>query len=50
MQNEFAAVQSQSAQDRYWDIGKAIGQAYLDGNEDWADFLKEQMDILRKAQ
>ena len=50
MQNEFAAVQSQSAQDRYWDIGKAIGQAYLDGNEDWAGFLKEQMDILRKAQ
>lgn len=50
MQNQFAAVQSQSAQDRYWDIGKAIGQAYLDGTEDWAGFLKEQMDILRKAQ
>lgn len=54
MQNAFAAVQSQSAQDRYWDIGKAIGQAYLDGNlgtyTDWATFLKGEIDTLRKAQ
>ena len=50
-----ACVQSQTAQDRYWDIGKAIGQAYLDGNlgegvTTWAQFLKAQMDILRTAQ
>jgi len=53
MQNEFAAVQSQTAQDRYWDVGKAIGQAYIDSNlgeyTNWADFLKAEMDQLRTA-
>lgn len=53
-QNQFAAVQSQSAQDRYWDIGKAIGQAYIDGKlgeyADWSAFLKGNVDTLRKAQ
>ena len=46
-----AAVQSLTAEGRYWDVGKAIGQAYLDGDlggaADWAAFLKQQMDILR---
>lgn len=59
LQNNFAAVQAQAAQDRYWDVGKAIGQAYMDGKFDdadnttiksWSEFLKTQMDILRKAQ
>lgn len=56
-QSEFGAVQSQSAEGRYWDIGKAIGKAYTDGKFDetgtittWADFIKGQCDILRKAQ
>ena len=51
-QSSYACVQSKTAEDRYWDIGKAIGQAYLDGNlggKDWATFLKDQMDTLRKA-
>ena len=49
-QAAYACVQSQTAEDRYWDIGKAIGQAYLDSNLDgmtWAAFLKKQMDTLR---
>lgn len=53
-QNQFACVQSQTAQDRYWDIGKAIGQAYVDGKigdyANWSEFLKAQMDMLRAAQ
>ena len=51
-QNAYACVQAQTAEDRYWDIGKAIGQAYIDSQlngETWAQFLKGQMDTLRKA-
>ena len=55
-QNAYACVQAQTAEDRYWDIGKAIGQAYIDGilkdaDENtltWEQFLKAQMDTLRK--
>ena len=48
-----ACVQSQTAQDRYWDIGKAIGEAYLGKTplaegKTWSDFLKESMDTLRQ--
>lgn len=50
-QNTFAAVQSLSAQDRYWTIGEAIGTALRSGDlgtfSTWKDFLKNQMDILR---
>jgi arabinogalactan oligomer/maltooligosaccharide transport system substrate-binding protein len=54
-QNEFAAIQSQSAQDKYWDIGKAIGTAMCDGvlqdkdknNLTWAQFLKLELDTIR---
>lgn len=50
-QNQYAAVQSLSAQDRYWDIGAAIGNAMRTGDlgtfSTWKDFLKNQMDILR---
>lgn len=50
-QNAYACVQAKTAEARYWDIGKAIGQAYLDSllgdYSDWAAFLKGQMDILR---
>ncbi len=52
-QNAYACVQAKTAQDRYWDIGQAIGQAYLDSNlagKTWTQFLKEQMDTLRVAQ
>ena len=56
-QNEFACVQAKVAESRYWDIGKAIGQAYIDsqikdadGNTlTWAAFLQAQMDTLRNA-
>ena len=51
-QSAYACVQSQTAEGRYWDIGKAIGQAYIDSQlngETWAQFLKGQMDTLRKA-
>ena len=51
-QNQFACVQAQTAEDRYWDIGKAIGQAYIDSNlggKTWTQFLKDQMDTLRKS-
>ena len=48
-----AAIQSTSAEGRYWDVGKAIGQAMLDGNlgtyADTKAFLKGECDILRKA-
>lgn len=58
-QNEFAAIQSQSAEGRYWDVGKAIGQAIYDGKlsdgdkggshtvEEWKAFLKVQCDSIR---
>ena len=49
-QLDYACVQSQVAEDRYWDIGRAIGQAYIDSNingGNWSQFLKEQMNILR---
>lgn len=53
-QNKFACVQSQTAEGRYWDIGKAIGQAYIDSKlgdfANWTDFLKAQMDMLRAEQ
>lgn len=53
-QNAFAAVQSQSAEGRYWDIGKAIGQAIIDGKlgtyTTWQDFMSYQVGLLRKAQ
>ena len=49
-----ACVQSLTAEGRYWDIGKAIGQAYLDGKlgdyANWQEFLTAQMNILRQAQ
>jgi arabinogalactan oligomer/maltooligosaccharide transport system substrate-binding protein len=52
-QAAYAAVQSTSAESRYWDIGKAIGQAVLDGklpdtSNTWASFLKTECDTLRK--
>lgn len=51
LQNAYACVQSKTADGRYWNVGQAIGQAYLDSNlgdyADWASFLKAQMDILR---
>lgn len=53
-QNEFAAVQSQSAEARYCDIGKAIGQYLIDGQlgsyKDTAALLKANVDQLRVAQ
>lgn len=46
-----AAVQSQSAEDKYWDVGKTIGQAYLDSNlgeyTSWKAFLTAQLATLR---
>ena len=48
-----AAIQSTSAEGRYWDVGKAIGQAMLDGKlgtyKTVKEFLKGECDILRKA-
>ena len=48
-----AAIQSTSAEGRYWDVGKAIGQAMLDGKlgtyKSVKEFLKGECDILRKA-
>ena len=50
-QNAYACVQAKTAEARYWDIGKAIGQAYIDSrlgdHANWAAFLKAQMDVLR---
>ncbi len=61
-QNQFAAVQSQSAEGRYWDVGKAMGQAIYDGKlsetdaagathtvEEWKAFLTTQCNVLRKS-
>lgn len=52
MQNQYAAVQAQAAESAYWDIGKAIGQALIDGKlpdsaKTWAAYMKAQMDTLR---
>jgi arabinogalactan oligomer/maltooligosaccharide transport system substrate-binding protein len=56
-QSAYASIQSRSAEGRYWDVGKAIGQCYLDGvfGKDaagtaltsWTEFLKSKMDALR---
>ena len=51
-QNQFAAVQSTSAQDRYWKVGETIGTAMRDadkGEMTWAQFIKSQLDTLRAA-
>ena len=52
-QNAFAAVQSKSAEGRYWPVGEAIGKAIMKNElpegKTWSTFLKEQCDILRKA-
>ncbi len=58
-QAAYGCVQSKTAEDRYWNVGKAIGQAYLDGKlgtvdgtttpHTWTTFLKSQMDSIRKA-
>ena len=61
-QNQFAAVQSQSAEGRYWDVGKAMGQAIYDGKlaegqsagtvhtvAEWKSFLETQCNSLRKS-
>lgn len=61
-QNQFAAVQSQSAEGRYWDVGKAMGQAIYDGKlaegesagtthtvAQWKAFLETQCNSLRKS-
>ena len=61
-QNEFAAVQAISAEGRYWNQGKAIGQAIYDGIlaegqtagsthtvTEWQAFLKTTCDVLRKS-
>lgn len=53
-QNKYAALQSTSAEGRYWDIGKTIAGAVIKGElgeyKTWAEFLKAQCDILRKEQ
>lgn len=55
-QSKYAAVQATAAESKYWDIGKAIGQAILDGKTGdtalsttaaWAGYLKGQLDVLR---
>jgi arabinogalactan oligomer/maltooligosaccharide transport system substrate-binding protein len=57
-QAEYASIQSHCAEGRYWDVGKAIGQAFLDGDlgkdtagtaYTWQTFLTAKMDTLRKA-
>lgn len=52
-QTAFSCVQAKTAESRYWDIGKAIGQAYVDSllgdYKNWTEFLKGKMDVLRKA-
>lgn len=60
-QNNYAAVQAISAENRYWDQGKAIGQAIYDGIlaegqtagtthtvDEWKTFLTGVCDVLRK--
>ena len=52
-QSNYAAPQSKACEDRYWAL-TTIGQAYLDGTyttkEEWATFLKAQLDTLRVHQ
>jgi len=53
-QSAYASIQSSSAEGRYWDVGKAIGQALCDGDfgelgTDWTTFLKANCEGLRKA-
>lgn len=51
-QTAYTCVQAKTAQDRYWDIGKAIGQAYIDSKlgeaGTWSKFLNIQCELLRK--
>ncbi len=54
-QSNYACIQAKTAENRYWDVGKAIGQAYLDGQfgsnvYSWKQFLKNKCNILRKVQ
>lgn len=58
-QSKYAAIQSRSAEDRYWDpVGKACGQALADGilgntEEDvpytWQTFLTAKCELLRAS-
>ena len=48
-----SCVQSKTAESRYWNIGQAIGQAYLDGDfgtdgDNWGEFLYVKAEALRK--
>ena len=48
-----SCIQSQTAESRYWNIGAAIGQAYLDGDfgtdgDNWSEFLYVKATALRK--
>ena len=49
-QSKYSCVQAQVVEDRYWEIADKIGAGYyqnkLEGKT-WAEFLKEQMDVLR---
>ena len=40
-----------SVEDKFWDVGREIGQAYLNSEylkeKTWEEFLKEKMDELR---
>lgn len=53
-QTEVAScIQSKTAESRYWNIGAAIGQAYLDGDfgtdgDNWSEFLFVKATALRK--
>lgn len=51
-QYELASVnQELSVEDKFWDVGREIGQAYLNSEylkeKSWKEFLKEKMDELR---
>lgn len=55
-QAAYGCVQAKTAESRYWDVGKEIGQAYIDGKlgkqaddtpHTWTTFLRTQMDKLR---
>lgn len=53
-QSVYASIQSSSAESRYWDVGKAIGQALIDGDfgelgTDWTTFMQANCAGLRKA-
>lgn len=59
-QNQYSGIQSKCAEGRYWDIGKAIGQAIFDGSnnadnpawtktEEWKTYIKSQLDVLRNG-